>query len=236
MKLNFHHKLLFTLLFLLTISTGMIYAQETEAAPTLLSLKYFLPENKVPYITVITRKKIGRKFEPVPGVTINVYLTSVTPASLVGKVTTAVNGEGRVAFPAALKANWEELDAFTIIAQSVPAGKEESLTEELPVKKAILVIDTANEDGIRNVTGMLREKKGSEWVAVADVEMKLKVKRALGNLTLGDAESYTSDSSGTASAVFIRDSIPGDEKGNIVLVASVEDNDSYGNLVVEKTV
>jgi hypothetical protein len=30
--------------------------------------------------------------------------------------------------------------------------------------------------------------------------------------------------------------MPGDEKGNIVLVARVEDNDNYGNLVVEKSV
>ncbi len=30
--------------------------------------------------------------------------------------------------------------------------------------------------------------------------------------------------------------MPGDQKGNIVLVAKVEDNDQYGNLLVEKTV
>ena len=30
--------------------------------------------------------------------------------------------------------------------------------------------------------------------------------------------------------------MPGDEKGNIILVASVEENDSYGNLAVEKQV
>ena len=30
--------------------------------------------------------------------------------------------------------------------------------------------------------------------------------------------------------------MPGDEKGNLILVARVEDNDSYGNLVVERSV
>jgi hypothetical protein len=30
--------------------------------------------------------------------------------------------------------------------------------------------------------------------------------------------------------------MPGDEKGNLILVARVEDNDIYGNLVVEKPV
>ena len=30
--------------------------------------------------------------------------------------------------------------------------------------------------------------------------------------------------------------MPGDEKGNLLLVAKVEDNDSYGNLVTERSV
>jgi len=34
------------------------------------------------------------------------------------------------------------------------------------------------------------------------------------------------DSTGMASAGFKRDSIPGDEKGNLILVARVEDNDN----------
>ena len=71
---------------------------------------------------------------------------------------------------------------------------------------------------------------------VKDIEMKLRIKRMLGNLSVGDAETYTADSTGTASAEFKRDSMPGDQKGNLTLVARVEDNDKYGNLVVEKTV
>ena len=83
---------------------------------------------------------------------------------------------------------------------------------------------------------MLKEKKGNEWMAVKEIEMKLSIKRLQGNLTVGEAETFTSDSTGTASAAFIKDSMPGDAKGNIILVARVEDNDSYGNLVVEKSV
>ena len=69
-----------------------------------------------------------------------------------------------------------------------------------------------------------------------DVDMKLSRKRMLGNLSVGDEPVYTSDSTGVSSAEFKRDSIPGDEKGNITLVAKVDDNDTYGTLVTEKTV
>ncbi len=100
-----------------------------------------------------------------------------------------------------------------------PKPGEEPLVQHLTIKKAILVIDTSSEEGIRSVTAQLKEKKGNEWVAVKDIEMKLRVKRLLGNLTAGDAETFTSDSTGTAIAEFKRDSMPGDEKGNLVLVA-----------------
>jgi len=61
------------------------------------------------------------------------------------------------------------------------------------------------------------------------------IKRMGGDLTIGDEANYTTDSSGTVTAEFKRDSIPGDANGNIVLIAKVEDNDNYGNLSVEKT-
>ena len=57
-----------------------------------------------------------------------------------------------------------------------------------------------------------------------------------GILSAGDEATYTTDSTGEVTAEFKKDSLPGDEKGNIVLAAVVEDNDQYGNLQVEKTV
>jgi len=237
MKKNYHHKLFITLLFLFGMSVGKIYAQDsTAAAPVLLSLQYFLPENKVPYIKVITKQKIGRKFEPVNGTIVNVYFSEVAEKKLLGKVVTGSTGEARVAFPASIKTAWDSLDEFTIVAESVPAAKEEQLSAELAIKKAILILDTVSEDGVRTVTAQLKEKQGNKWIAVPDIEMKLKIKRLLGNLTVGDEETYTADTSGTASAVFLKDSMPGDEKGNLIVVARVEENDDYGNLAVEKTV
>ncbi len=237
MKKNNHHKLLIIFLFLFATAIGKLHAQDSAAAsPVLLSLRYFLPENKIPYIIVNTKKKVERKFLPVKNIPVNVYYGEVAEKNLLGKIVTAVNGEGRVAFPASLKANWDSLDEFKILAESVPAKGEELLSADITIKKAILVIDTLSVDGVRTVTGMLKEKKGDEWVAVKEIEMKLSIKQLLGNLTVGEAETYTSDSTGTASAAFNKDSMPGDEKGNLVLVARVEDNDIYGNLVAEKSV
>jgi hypothetical protein len=167
---------------------------------------------------------------------VNVYFGEATEDHLLGKTITGFTGEGRVVLPASFKPTWDSLNEFKFLAASDSVKGTESLSADVTIKKAILVLDTANVDGVRTVTAQLKEKKGTEWVAVKDVEMKLGIKRSLSNLTVGDAETYTADSTGMASAEFKKDSMPGDEKGNIVLVARVEDNDSYGNLVVEKTV
>ena len=235
MKKNNHHKLLILLLLLMAFSK--LQAQDSvEVSPTILSLRYFLPENKIPYIIVNTKKKVGRKFQPVKNVTVNVYFNEAAENNLLGKITTAENGEGRVAFSPSFKNTWDSVNEFKFVAASVPAKGEEVLEADITIKKAILVVDTLADAETRTVTAQLKEKSGNDWVAVKDIEMKLGLKRSLGNLTVGDAETFTSDSTGTASAAFIKDSMPGDKKGNLILVARVEDNDIYGNLVVEKPV
>jgi len=236
MKVHKYHKLISILLFLFGTTIGTINAQDSVASKPVLSVRYFLPENKIPYVEVSTKKKVGRKFEPVKGIPVNVYFNEEAEKNLVGKIITNIDGEGRVAIPPSYKAAWDSLNEFKFVAVSDSSPGVESLSGDVTIKKAILVIDTTSEEGARTVTAQLKEKKRNEWVAVKEIEMKLGIKRMLGNLTVGDAETYTSDSTGTASAEFKKDSMPGDEKGNLILVARVEDNDDYGNLVVEKSV
>ncbi len=236
MKTNNHHKLFIITLFLFGTAISNINAQDSVASTPVLSVRYFLPENKIPYVEVSTKKKSGKKFEPIKGIPVNVYFNEATENNLLGKVTTGINGEGRVALPASFKATWDSLTEFKFVAVSDSPGRVESLSGDVTIKKAILVIDTTTSDGIRTVTAQLKEKKGNEWVPVKDIEMKVGVNRMGGILSAGDEETYTSDSTGTATVEFKKDSLPGDQKGNIVLVAKVEDNDAYGNLLVEKTV
>ena len=69
-----------------------------------------------------------------------------------------------------------------------------------------------------------------------DVELKIGIRRLGGDLKIGDEETYTTDSLGQVAGEFKCDSLPGDKKNNLTLIAKVEDNDSYGNLSVDKTV
>ena len=80
------------------------------------------------------------------------------------------------------------------------------------------------------------ELKDTVWTPVKGVELKVAIKRAGGDLNVSETQSYTTDSTGTISAEYKRDSLAGDSKGNLILIAKVEDNDNYGNLSVEQTV
>jgi hypothetical protein len=233
---NYQHRLLIILFFVFGTSFQTLKAQDSTGTPTILGIKYFLPANQVPYLQISTKKKVGRIFEPVPGIAIDVYFDAPSGKKLLGNVVTAKNGLANVGFSPDIKATWDSLDQFTVDAVSAPGAVKGDLSADLTIKKAILIVDTSNSDGSRSVTGELKEKKGNEWVPVGNIDMNLRVKRMLGNLSVGDNDIYTSDSTGLATATFTRDSIPGNEKGDITLLARVDDNDTYGNLVAEKMV
>jgi hypothetical protein len=224
-------------MFLLGASVETINAQDSAAAsPTLLSINYFLPANQVPYLEVTTKKKVGRKFEPVQNISVNIYFNQAEQKNLLGEVSTDTIGKARIGLPPSFRNTWDSLDEFKFLAQSDSTAGQEPLTADITIKKAILTVDTTSVDGARTVIAELKEKSGNAWVPVKDIDMNLSIKRMLGNLSVGDEPVYTSDSTGVSSAEFKRDSIPGDEKGNITLVAKVDDNHSYGTLLAEKTV
>ncbi|HVZ96219.1 MAG TPA: hypothetical protein VG847_05045 [Chitinophagaceae bacterium] len=229
-------KLNISLAFLPVFFCIPVYAQDSTQAPVILGISYFLPANHVPYLQVSTRKKVGRKFEPVENIKINVYCNDQSAADLLGTVTTAENGIARLGFPSSFKNTWDSLNQFKFIAAGDSSSGHGDLNADITIKKAILVVDTTSQDGTRMVTGELKEKDGNDWKAIGSIDMKLSVKRMDGNLSVGDKDTYTSDSTGLSSAEFKRDSIPGDAKGAIILAAEVDDNDTYGNLIAEKTV
>ncbi len=224
------------LFFILILGIKAIsFAQDSAASPVLMDLKYYVSDQGIPYLMVKTKTKKDRKFLPVKDIPVTVYLNDRSDNSKLGKIVTNDKGEGKITIPASFKSVWDSSTAFTFMAASDAVGKTEALSAELTIKKAKLVLDTLNEDGVRSIRVTALERNGSDWKPVKDVEVKIIVKRLLGDLPISDVESYTTDSTGQVVAEFKRDTLPGDIKGNLILLAKTEDNDTYGNLLVEKT-
>lgn len=208
-------------------------AQDSAAAPVpVIKLHYFNENNSIQYILVESKLKKDGKLTPQVNKSYDLYLDSSTAENLVGKMKTNEEGEAKAFIPPALKTSWDVKPQHTFILKE---GDNEIITD-YAITKSKIEIDTSSADGVRSITATLKKLQGTEWVPAADVEMKLGIKRLGGILPAGDEPTYTTDSTGTVTVEVKKDSLPGDEKGNLILAARVEDNDLFGNLQVEKTV
>ena len=218
------------------IISSAAHTQDSVGKQPLLDLNYFSYNNSIPYVQVMARLKQGRKFDPVKGVTLKVYLDSISSSLLMtDKAVTDETGKANAGMPTSLQKEWDASPTHKFIAEASGVKEFEGERAEIEITKARLLIDTATASETRNIIATFTALENGEWIPVKDVDIKIAVKRMGGTLTIGDEATYTSDSSGTVTAEFKRDSIPGDANGNIVLVATVEDNDKYGNLSIEKT-
>lgn len=219
--------------FTFCISVG---AQDSAAAEPSVTLSYFVNNNSLQYLVVLSRIKTGKKFHPLAQQVIQIYLDSNKAENLVQRTTTDEKGMAKVVIPPELKDKWKNSTQHTFIAVLEPATSRDTVTATIEITRSKIALDTSGTDGERTIHVTLFSSANDEWVPAKDVEMKVGVERSGGILSAGDEETYTTDSTGTVSVVYKKDSLPGDQHGNFVLVAKVEDNDQYGNLLVEKTV
>ena len=233
-KLKKNKFILPLLLFLLLLTNSVGAQEDSVVAKEVVKLRYFNDNNSVQYLILNNFLKTGKKIELLKNKTFQLYLDSNNTENLIATVTTDKNGKAKSFLPPSLKGAWEASPLHKFIA--VAAGKEEETAAELEIIKAKIKIDTVSEEGVRSIAVQVMKYENSEWVPANEVEMKVGIQRHGGILSAGDEETFTTDSSGTATVELKKDSLPGDQNANIVLVAKVEDNDLFGNLLVEKTV
>ena len=232
------YKLKNSILLLAAFFAGVInvWAQDSTKKELLVNIGYYMTNNKMIYLVVNTKTKIDKKFRPVKNSLVNLYLDSASENNFIGKVTTNEAGIAKAILPPGLKTAWESSADHKFLAVA-EASKDFGETEgEAAVTKTKLSIDTASDGETRSIIVSVSALKGTEWIPAKDVEMKVGISRMGGILSAGDDPTYTTDSSGSVTVEFKKDSLPGDEKGNILLAAKVEENDIYGNLSLEKTV
>lgn len=216
---------------------NVIGAQEEETRELLLNTSYYMPANQVPYLKIVAQEKVGRQFVPQPGINVSVYLGEEAEENLMGKISTNAKGEGRAYIPASLKSIWDSIETMTFISVSEETKIFSPVTTELEITKARLEIDTLNEDDIRSILVKITKLENGEWIPADETDLKVMVKRSLGNLPVSsDEASYTTDSSGTIIAEFLRDSLFGDKDGNLVLLARTDEHELFGNIYAEKKV
>jgi hypothetical protein len=222
---------------LLLISvTAAAQDKDSVVSKEVVKLRYFNEHNSMQYILLESTIKTGKKVTPQINKVFQLYLDSNKAENLVAKVYTGKDGKAKAFIPPALKTLWEASPKHIFIAVAEATSKEEETAYEFEMAKARLTLDTSSEEGAKSITVLAEQLVDGEWVPAPDVEMKVGVQRLGGILSAGEEETYTTDSSGSVTVEVKRDSLPGDQKGNVVLAARVDDNDMYGSLLATKTV
>lgn len=228
---------LIVLLSFLTGSFGATAQEKEEAEKTkkIVSLRYFNNNNQNQYLLLEAITKNSEGVLPQINKSFTFFINSNNPANLIGKLNTNAAGKAKVFIPPSLKTIWDSSSHHTFITIA-DEGTADEQSQEIEIIKSKISIDTINEDGVRSITAKVLKLEDDNWIPAPDVEMKIGIKRLGGILTGGEELTYTTDSSGSVIVELNKDSLPGDEKGNLILAAKVEDNDELGNLLVEKTV
>lgn len=102
----------------------------------------------------------------------------------------------------------------------------EAAEEVLAIKKAKLVITPVKGDSVISVQLKLVDLATGTETPIPETDLGVFVKRLFNPLKIGEGKT---DASGEV-AVEIPNNLPGDAKGNITLLARLDDNEQYGNL------
>jgi hypothetical protein len=211
---------------LLTVS-----AQE-EKKSIRLSLSYSQINNQLPELTATAKSKNGKKFEAVEGIEVQFFLSEQSPGSALGKAMTNKKGIASIEIPVTVASKLDSLSPFKAVAFVAESKKFEEQTTETEITKARVELVLFEADSTRKVGAKLMTLKEGKWIETPGVEMRLFVRRLLSDLPIGE-NAVTTDDAGDVSADF-KMTIPGDTKGNIIIGAKLDDNDTYGTIVAMK--
>jgi hypothetical protein len=231
MKMKHIYKNLILILGFLPIA---LMAQKPEKENLVIGVRYFNNNNRTHHLVFKTKSKVDGKFKNISDIKLAVYITNdADKANLLGNVITNDIGDAVLLIPPSAKNEWIKSPNQTFVAVSIANKQFDEARGDLAITKAKLQIDTVEG---KIVNAKLVAFIDTLWTAIANVEMQIGIKRLDGNLSVNETPTFTTDSSGGATAEFKRDSLPGDTKGNLVLVAGVIDNEVYGNLTAEMIV
>jgi len=216
-----------------TLLTSGICLAQAEKNKLILGLGYFNDNNQIQYLKAGTKAKINGRFTPVGLIHLSFYISSESPSHLLGKATTDDKGQAVLMMPPSAKDEWDKSPKQTFLVVSDSSDLYNGTTTSIDLTKARIKIDTTED---KKIVVTLLEQKDSAWVPVPKVDLKIAIKRLGGDLNVSETPTYTTDSLGIAEAEYKYVNLPGDSAGNLILIASVEDNDVYGNLTSEKTV
>lgn len=232
MKKNLKLKLFIACLFSLIGSQTRAQAEKPALS---LDFVYHNDNSHLQYLTVGAKAKVNGKFQMIEGIPLKFYITEDTSAkNFLGQAVTDLRGTALLYINPTAQPSWNASaqQSFTVVSGKTTTY--DPVISSISIRKARIMLDTTEG---RSVKATLVALNDSAWEPVKGVDLTVAIKRLDGDLNVDGANpTYTTDSTGAVAAEFKQDSLPGDAKGNIILIAKADATEAFGTVTAEKTV
>jgi hypothetical protein len=205
-------------------------SQDDEKARVRIGLNYFKIAEDSCYLTVKVLTKPDRKYIPVSGVIINLFLNEQTKSGMMGNITTDKEGWGTVILPDKFYSALDTLITLNFMARLKNDPNYQDKITTIEIKDASMII-SYEEDSLKAVKVILLEKDSTgRGIPVEGADIKFYVQRLFSLLPIGNDNNFT-DEQGEVILDFPTD-LPGDAEGNLEVFVKLEDDDDFGNIIV----
>lgn len=178
--------------------------------------------------------KEGKKWVPAKKVLVNLFLNEVSRYGMQGSL--ASDEKGMCIFPLVNKFYHvkDSCPSYNFIARVREDALFNDADAEIAIKESNMTMQLEESDGVKTAKIVFKGLDDkNQLVAMKDAEVRFYIKRTYSLLPLSDANIST-DENGEAS-IEVPAGIAGDEKGNIQIIARLEDNETYGMVMASTT-
>ena len=206
--------------------------QEEEKAQVRMELNYFKLREDSSYLTVKVLTRIDRQYQPVTGVIINLFLNEQSRLGMMGNITTDQEGEGIFILPPKFYQAKDTLLTMNFMARLKDDPNFQDRTSSLEIRDAsigITPIDSSKQISVR----LTYKDDDNQDIPVEGAAIKCSVQRMFSRLPVGEEFNFT-DENGEV-LIQVPEDLPGDDSGNLELIAGLEEDDDFGNVFVIST-
>ncbi|MDH5603860.1 MAG: hypothetical protein OEY51_07970 [Cyclobacteriaceae bacterium] len=181
------------------------------------------------YLTINSRVREGKAYVNIHGLTVKVFLIVEEEERLLGEVITDHKGDAVYTLK---ESDMIPTDTTGYIRYEIRSASNDlysSADDDLLVLLGDIDAKVSKTDSTLTVRANLVNHVSGE--AVPDATIKVLLKRQFAPLTLGK-DFYTTDEEGKLK-VNLKNNLPGDAQGNLVIQVVLEDDENYRNIVKE---
>lgn len=229
------------ILFMIGASGNFLLGQNDHETPTKkqkvrMTLSYTNMNNNGSRLMASAKAKIDRSYVGVENLKIHFYHDTAYSENYFGSMITDENGEANFPIPETFRKPLKYDSAFHFIAEFEGNENYKAAAKSIDIQNAISKLTFLEIDStpyIEYFVGIPLDSAKS-YLPVADVEVRIFVKRLFGLLPISEEFAKTNDEGKLL--VKFPDDIYGDEKGDVTIVGKVIDHDMFGNLHYSHTI